>query len=82
MDPKATIALINDEATSRQDRIDAIDDLAQWIAKGGFPPFDSGFINEEHQGERYDKDLIAAINVVLANGDLSGLEGLGYEVKR
>lgn len=79
MDPIETLRLINESGCMQAAR-----DLAEWIAKGGFMPHVEGdpIPNVEDWVEQHDRELIAALRVAIAYGDLSGLVGCGYEVQR
>ncbi len=77
MDPIAALDIINDR--SNLDRYDVLVELAEWIARGGFIPFSAPLVSSKIWG---DNPLAAAVNVVIANGDLSGLEGMGFKILR
>ena len=38
MDPEAAVEMINSETLSREDRLEALEGLAEWIQGGGFHP--------------------------------------------
>ena len=84
MDPTATLTIINDATATNYDRTEALDNLATWLAKGGFAPDDAGILDDarEHFRELGLTATVDAINVAIAYGDLSGLDGLGFEVAR
>ena len=78
MDPRTTLALINEDFSA-----DALQDLADWVLKGGaFPTGEPGeemhptisdaAMAEFAKGEF--SELAAALRVALAYGDSSGLE--------
>jgi len=90
MDPLATLEFITDAHNNHRERAHAVQDLAAWMAKGGAVPICSpcGPIYNDGPSAPYEDehgdnhDLIAAVNVALVNGDLSGLEGCGLTVLR
>ena len=80
MDPKATLALINDADLSYDERLEALYSLSGWIARGGMMPTDkSGSImhptltDEALETLAENGFLASALNVALAYGDLTGL---------
>lgn len=74
MDPQATLALINEHGCAQ-----ALQDLAEWLAKDGFPPEGKITFPEDYRDAGLT-DLAAAVNVALAYGDRTGLQGLGYTI--
>jgi len=82
MDPIACLAFINDETETDQDRCERMVDLARWFASGGAVPSFDVITNKTLAMAEFNgySSLAAAINVVCVNGDLSGLQGLGYKV--
>lgn len=79
MDPNATLYLINTEHT-----IEALNALARWLSRGGFAPDEAGITDEALAAYRDAGlfELACAVNVAIAYGDLSALEGCGFEVLR
>ena len=84
MDPKATLALINDTDLDLDTRLDALHNLASWIAHGGaMPNGEPGSImhptlTDEALGTLGEGGFLAnALNVALAYGDLTGLSAFG-----
>lgn len=85
MDPIATLAIMADREESDAARMDALQNLADWIANGGgvdqfaalsFP------IDPEDYIDFGLFETACAVRCAIFNGDLSALEGLGYEVTR
>lgn len=82
MDPIATLAIINDDTEDMDTRSAHIHYLAEWIARGGAVPATGAHIRSDVPWEQPDYELAAAVNVAIINADLSGLDGLGYEIVR
>lgn len=86
MDPSATIQLINDHGIDSRFRLECVQELANWLARGGFAPIGAPTIDltyhmVEHDEDAYPiADLVAAINVAVAYGDMTGLAGLGFNI--
>lgn len=78
MDPIVTLAIANDPDECIDTRIEALENLAIWLTRGGFFPENGGNVTEETAETVSDSDLCAAIRVAIAYGDISGLHGLGY----
>ena len=82
MDPIAAIAIINDpDNYDMLDREEALEGLAEWVATGGAVPFDASLVSARHLPD-WLQNTVAAINCAIANADLSGLVGLGYDQPR
>ena len=84
MDPLAALDIINDPDYAPGVRLEALEDLAEWLKKGGFVPtgppggpMHSTLTEEATESLQEDAgDLVGAVRVALAYGDHSGLEGL------
>jgi hypothetical protein len=89
MDPLVCFEFIRSMENDHVERAHSVQDLAAWIARGGFVPDTQGrVLPDSHEEGPYEieqgdfREIIAAVNVALLYGDLSGLEGLGYTVQR
>lgn len=75
----------SDEAPYYPDQEDACEELAEALADGAEIPFYAGNLTEEFMGLTEGMHIhptACAVRVAIAYGDMSGLEGLGYQVKR
>ena len=80
MDPKATLAIINDTDQHQDDRTEAVVHLAEWLHKGGAMP--CGDEGEEMHPTLTDEavatleedtaGLASSLRVALSYGDFSG----------
>ncbi len=85
MHPTVTLVTIVSNDEDMNTRCEALQDLATWLADGAGVdgnavadyPIEPDVFREEGL-----HDLAASVRVALVNGDLSGLQGLGYGVTR
>lgn len=81
MDSTAALRIVNDSSAHYDDRLEALESLAEWLARGGAFPTDFGMLSDEACalfGADYDmggRQLAASVQCALVNGDLSGLGG-------
>ena len=82
MDPNEAVAIANDGSRSTEERVQAIRDLGQWLARGGFAPttllrVPSG--RTEDNGIHAHALMLVCVNMG-ALGDLRALRACGFEV--
>lgn len=87
MEPQCALDLIFSLGIHPEDRAAALRGLAEWIARGGFMPVPDELHRctqelEDAYREEGLLDVFAALRTAVHYGDLSGLEGCGFQVIR